>query len=330
LNLRVNYGHDWVESFYEAGHTVWITVKDSEGNVKATAEVVTQAREEWQGEEGFQTRPEDWNPDPPNIQPDDWVYGFTDNGAGGQVQIGEIRGVIDPGADSITGTIYVQGLPVDLNIECHSWGAPQPTENKSDTVRSDGSDMYSCSWSGDWNIQPGQEVGVGYFGAEGHWVATGFTIASPSVGDFSVTVLEQTCPTYVPETDVEGFISKSDDPLMILSGTSVHFQGTNECADREMHGAASLIYRYRLEFQEFVRLSSIVVSGAAFNGPDNILRVLDSNMSVLESIDTSGGNSFKTHVLTLKDVRGRTFFVDEYDTSGDWRYRESILVIVSR
>ena len=30
LGLRVNYGHDWVESFYEGGHTAWVTVTDGE------------------------------------------------------------------------------------------------------------------------------------------------------------------------------------------------------------------------------------------------------------------------------------------------------------
>lgn len=99
LDLRVNYGHDWVESFYEGGHTAWITVTDGDGNLKATAELLTAPRDEWGGETGFQTRLEDWNPAPVDIQPYDWVYGWMDNGASAAVQIGDISGSIDLAAD---------------------------------------------------------------------------------------------------------------------------------------------------------------------------------------------------------------------------------------
>ena len=78
LNLRVNYGHDWVENFYEAEHKAWITVTDGDSNVKVTAEAVTDSSGY------FQTQWSDWlngNGDPmespPDIQPYDWVYGWT-------------------------------------------------------------------------------------------------------------------------------------------------------------------------------------------------------------------------------------------------------------
>jgi hypothetical protein len=178
LNLRVNYGHDWVESFYERGHTVWITVTESDGvTVKATVEVVTQPRDEWQGQEGFQTRLEDWIPSPPDIQPYDWVYGMVDNGAAAQVQIGDISGMIDLTTDSIEGTVFAPWFTSEVNVECFPWGAPQPQpEMKFDTVLPDGADPYSCSWAGDWDIQAWQDVGVGYFGQDGNWVANAFFV----------------------------------------------------------------------------------------------------------------------------------------------------------
>ena len=175
LNLRVNYGHDWVESFYEGGHMAWVTVTDSDGDMKATAEVLTAPRDEWGGEEGFQTRPEDWIPAPPDLQPNDWVYGWVDNGASAQVQIGDISGMINLEVDSIEGTIYAPWFSDEVEVECHSWGAPLPEEIlKYDWVQPNGEDIYSCSWLGEWDIQSGQDVGVGYFGPDGHWVANAF------------------------------------------------------------------------------------------------------------------------------------------------------------
>jgi hypothetical protein len=176
LDLRVNYGHDWVESFYEAGHVAWITLTESDGvTVKAIAELVTEPKDFWGGETGFQTQPEDWDPSPPDIQPYDWVYGWIDNGASAQVQIGDIGGMIDLAADSIAGTIYAPWFSDEMNVECHPWGAPEPQpEMKYDTVQPDGIDTYSCSWAGEWDIQLGQDVGVGYVGPDGHWVANAF------------------------------------------------------------------------------------------------------------------------------------------------------------
>jgi len=181
LDLRVNYGHDWVESFYEAGHMAWITVTESDGvTVKATAELVTEPKDFWGGETGFQTRPEDWHPAPPDIQPYDWVYGWLDNGASAQVQIGDISGMIDLGADSIQGTINAPWFTSDVQVECHPWGAPDPQpEMKFDAVQPDGTEPYSCSWAGEWDIQPEQDVGVGYFGPDGHWVANAFRVPNP-------------------------------------------------------------------------------------------------------------------------------------------------------
>jgi len=172
LDLRVNYGHDWVEAFYDAGHTVWITVTESDGvTVKATTELVTEPREDWGGDTGFHTEDDDWKNGPPDIQPFDWVYGWVDNGATAQVKLGNIIGEIDPDDASIRGTIYAPWFfEEEVWIECHLWISPEP-EMKYDQIRLNGEDEYYCSWSGEYEFQTGWDIGPSYFGPDGHWVA---------------------------------------------------------------------------------------------------------------------------------------------------------------
>ena len=151
-------------------------------------------------------------------------------------------------------------------------------------------------------------------------------VASPVLGNFTITALSETCPIYPAMENMEGFISDSDDPLAPWSGVSILFQGTDNCPGRDMIGSASLIYRYRLEFEKVTKLTSITVSGAAFWGPNNVLRVLDENRNVVGNVYTFGGNTIQTQVVTLQDVEGKIFFVEEFDTSSAWRFRQRIVV----
>jgi hypothetical protein len=178
MGLRVNYGHDWVESFYEAGHTVWISVMESDGvTVKATAEVVTEPKDFWGGETGFTTQAENWDPAPPNIQPYDWVYAWVDNGASAQVQIGDIQGEVFITEDRITGTIEAPWITDPVPVECLDWGSGGGPFNKdAGTIYTNGADLYNCNWDPDseWDLQAWQDVGVGYSTPDGHWVANVF------------------------------------------------------------------------------------------------------------------------------------------------------------
>jgi hypothetical protein len=178
LDLRVNYGGDWVESFYEAGHEVAITVTESDGEtIKATAQVQTTPREEWGGEEGFQTTPEDWYPEMPDLQPYDWVYAQVDNGATARVQLGEIQGEVNFQTDSISGTILVDWLSDPVQVECLDWGSGADSGNKdAGFILPNGIDPYSCAWNPEteWDVQPWQDIGVGYLTPDGHWVANAF------------------------------------------------------------------------------------------------------------------------------------------------------------
>jgi hypothetical protein len=54
-NVTVNYAHDWIESQYDPGHSVAITVTDGLGEIKATAHGMTAFIPWWGGDTGFST-----------------------------------------------------------------------------------------------------------------------------------------------------------------------------------------------------------------------------------------------------------------------------------
>ena len=60
---------------------------------------------------------------------------------------------------------------------------------------------------------------------------------------------------------------------------------------QEQRFDAYLVYRVKIEFPQEVQLRSVIVSGAAFNGPDNVIRVLGSDMQEISVQPTFGGNS---------------------------------------
>jgi len=173
LDLRVNYGeYEWVEAFYEAGHTVKITVTESDGvTVKATAVKVTE--DNGDGATAFQTQMDDWNPAFPDIQPNDWVFAEVDNGATAHVKIGDITGDINTETDSIQGTICAPWFYDEkVLVEYHLWISPEP-DMKYQYIVPNGIDTYFCSWAGDFDLQTGWNIGPSYYGPDGHWVANG-------------------------------------------------------------------------------------------------------------------------------------------------------------
>jgi hypothetical protein len=114
---------------------------------------------------------------PPDIQPGDWVFGWVDNGVSAQVQIGDISGAIHLTENSIGGTISASWFGEDpVQVECLDWTNQTPNNNSySDPILANGSSAYSCSWEENWDIQPGDTIGVGYFGPDGNWVSNAFT-----------------------------------------------------------------------------------------------------------------------------------------------------------
>ncbi|RPI83113.1 MAG: DUF11 domain-containing protein, partial [Chloroflexi bacterium] len=160
LVLAVNYAHDWVEGRYELGHTVWITLTESDGqSVKDSIQFNTSPLEGWGWESGFGTWTEDWGQD---IQTGDWVYGKVDTGQTAEVQVGEITGFANAEEDIITGVVNANWFSEPLAGTCEIW-EPDGPPSLEFTVDPDGGD-YSCDFNSvDWDLLPGQDIGVRYF-----------------------------------------------------------------------------------------------------------------------------------------------------------------------
>lgn len=185
LLLEVNYGHDWINAPYEAGHDGIFTVTEGDGStVKAAAALWSQVVSEWGGWTGFTTLIEDlWVPVHPDIVPGDWVYGEVDNGRRAEVQLGEIGGVLDIVADSVSGTITLPG-PWETEGWCAVWvdGGPEMWFSLPA-----GGGGYTCDLgAAGWDLRAGQDIAVGYIDPAGHRVMTvfreeGYTVFLPLV-----------------------------------------------------------------------------------------------------------------------------------------------------
>ncbi|MFO7698583.1 MAG: hypothetical protein R6X16_15715, partial [Anaerolineae bacterium] len=176
LLLNVNYGHDWVDAPYEAGHTATFTVRESDGvTVMATAAGLTsQSVPEWGGWTGFYTSMgEPWVPARPDLQPGDWVYGEVDNGSEAQVQLGEITGVLDVAGDTVSGTMTLPaGADPIAGGWCAVWvdGGPEVWFD----LPSSGGDYVCDPGAAGWDLRAGEMVAVGYVNTAGHRVMTVF------------------------------------------------------------------------------------------------------------------------------------------------------------
>lgn len=185
LHLRVNYGHDWIESFYPGGHTVWITVTESDGSsVIATAQGQTGLIPWWSNNQtGFSSEYNlAWDSGiRPDMKAGNWVYGRVDNGNTAAVRLGEITGNIDQASNAISGALNTPWYTKTLNIECFPWGAPGLVPAKSSTAGPTGNPLYNCAWDPvtEWRILAGQDVGVAYNGTDGNWVANVFRLPAP-------------------------------------------------------------------------------------------------------------------------------------------------------
>ena len=180
LTLEVNYGHDWVQSKYEAGHTGWISVTELDGaTVKATATFTTEAVPWWGGDTGFQTEWDDWTPAGPDIVPGDFVHAWIDTGYTATVRIGTINGTIITATNSITGTVLVPWLSESLEVLC----GPYVEDGvwKQSTAKPDGSMSYFCQWDpeSEWEMQPGQDLAVSYREPDGNRVTNMFMVPYP-------------------------------------------------------------------------------------------------------------------------------------------------------
>ncbi len=174
--MRVNSTHDWVGGNYPAGHAVTVTVFESGGDacggtggtVKAFAEVTSGWGAGWGGD-GFQTEPWQWSPAVPDILPGDVVeFAIPDHAVCYGIMVGDIAADVHVTTDTVSGTVDASWLGGPLDVECQPWGAPGPVPIKFTSVEPDGVDTFTCDWSGEWDILPGQDVAVMYVQPDTH------------------------------------------------------------------------------------------------------------------------------------------------------------------
>lgn len=173
LVLNVNYGHDWVEGYYEPGHTVWIDLTTGdEVTIKGQAELTSRVLPNWEGQPGFSTRADGWEPVRPDLVPGDWVFGDVDNGYESSVQIGAINGIPDADSDSIHGTIFVPGESEPLEATCEIWEEFGPVIH---FVADPKGGAFNCDFSGaGWDLRVDHLVAVTYWDPDGDHVINTF------------------------------------------------------------------------------------------------------------------------------------------------------------
>ena len=177
--LRVNYGHDWVEGDYEPDFTVWLTLTNSTGVIKATASGETGMIPWWGGATGFATGYNlFWSPlQTPDIQEGDWVYISLEDDHSNQVRIGSISGALDVNADTISGTIYAPWFTQTLGGGCGVWVQNGPGTGFD--VDPNGGSYFCDFFALGWDIVAGQDVGVNYWEPNSNQVINVFREPAP-------------------------------------------------------------------------------------------------------------------------------------------------------
>jgi uncharacterized repeat protein (TIGR01451 family) len=178
LVIHVNYGHDWVEGHYEAGHNIWITLTNDAGDIKATATGTTGPIPWWGGQSGFSTNYNVlWAGQQPDIQPGDRVHAELSNDQTTSLQVGTIDGDLDVDGDTVSGTIYAPWFTEPLEGGCGVWVEDGPYVPF--TVDPNGGNYHCDIGSEGWDLVPGQMVGVEYLDPEGNWVINVFEEPAP-------------------------------------------------------------------------------------------------------------------------------------------------------
>lgn len=168
----VNYGADWVQVNYAAGHTIKITATNGIDNYTLVKD--SESGQGWWTDSGLWTKDE-WVPEQPDIQPGYLVEVESDEGYSSIVQIGIITGTLDPEDNSVSGYVYAPWFDGDLQILCHP-DTQWPMVYQYSTAAADGSSPYYCQWDPEmFNIQNGENVFVTYVEPDDNdWVSNSF------------------------------------------------------------------------------------------------------------------------------------------------------------
>ncbi|MFN8595734.1 MAG: PKD domain-containing protein [Anaerolineae bacterium] len=178
LLLTVNPTHDWIELNYAVGHTLWFTITDAVGNVKATLTDVTQVVPWWGGNNntGYSTNMGTWSPAQPDIEAGDWVYGALDNGFTSTLKVGTITGVIDQPNATVAGAFDVPWFSAALNGACWIDGVDGRIDFTADAIGG----AYTCNFSPQV-FRPGDTLSVEYEEPTHDRVRYVFRVPGPNV-----------------------------------------------------------------------------------------------------------------------------------------------------
>lgn len=160
LVLNVNYRHDWVEGLYPLNHTIWITVTDDVGNVKASIELETQQLTHWLPTQpnGFSSQlGGSWQPVPPDIVPGDRVLASSDEGLTAETRIGAITGNLDVAADTLEITVNASWLTGPVDAYCVNWATGVQLDFQIDP----NGGTHLCDFGTD-DLLPGQNIAAAY------------------------------------------------------------------------------------------------------------------------------------------------------------------------
>jgi len=225
--MRVNYAHDWVESNYEAGYPVAITVTNDAGEVRATAHGTTGEIPWWGGDTGFSTGYNVlWDGVQPDIQVLDHVY-LSLNGYTTDVKLGKISGEINIGADIFTGTLNVPWLTDPVNGDCGVWIENGPGMGFGPVDPNGG--IFTCDFTTlGWDLLPGMDVGVGYNDPNGNKVYNVFREPAP---DLRINVWGQGQPASGNNYVLE--VRYNNDGWATATGVTIaqEFSGMNYLSD---------------------------------------------------------------------------------------------------
>jgi hypothetical protein len=171
--MGVNYGLDEATGFYNVGYTFWITVTDSVGSPKAHATTTTTPAgtgPDGAWSNGFWVQTDDWSDPALDIRPGDWVLYRADDGYTNSVLVGTITARLDAAANTAAGTITAPGFVEPLGGFAGFWGSFW----EQFTVDPNGG-SYLVDFS-PYDLQPGDEVSVGYGEPDGDTVRNVFWV----------------------------------------------------------------------------------------------------------------------------------------------------------
>ncbi len=147
--------------------------------------------------------------------------------------------------------------------------------------------------------------------------------AALDLGDYSVTVEQGAA--WPAGTDWGIGPSQSDVLAAPFGGQSIYYVGRNTGGPSETLNGAYLIHRTRIEFDALVDLDGVNFSAAGHHDNQAQARLLDETLSEIASVPLTGYNVFGNFSIVNANAVGKVFYLEEYDYSTDYRYRDDYL-----